>query len=117
VEEEDHLAVGRPRLDVVPADAVHDPLVMVIRRVDRVVGGLEVRPEPRVFGGQAPGTARGGNPDERRHDRAEAAHDQQRRRPKVPHLILLLVERGLSVLRVSRPTRRIPASRRPPRPC
>ena len=82
VEEQDHLAVGCPRLDVVPADAVDDPIVVVVRRVDRIVGCLEVRPEPRVFGGQTPGAARGGNPDERCHHRAEASEAQQGPRPK-----------------------------------
>ena len=42
--EQDHLALRCPRLDVVPAYAVDDPIVVVVRRVDRIVGCLEVRP-------------------------------------------------------------------------
>jgi hypothetical protein len=82
VEEQDHLAVGCPRLDVVPADAVDDPIVVVVGRVDGIVGGLKVRPELRVFGGKAPRAARGGNPDDRCPHRAEASEAEQRPRPK-----------------------------------
>jgi hypothetical protein len=49
VQEENDLAVARALVDVVPVEAIDDPILLIKLRVDRIVLGLMLGPKARVL--------------------------------------------------------------------